>query len=75
MNHIPIFGGKNAHVESFFSILETEFIQTHYFGSMSEAYELTHSFIDFYNQRRIHKSLKYKNHLLIVRKTCPNLLP
>ena len=56
----PATPNKNAHVESFFSILETEFIQTHYFKTLSEAYLSTHNFIKFYNERRVHSSLKYK---------------
>jgi putative transposase len=56
----PATPNKNAHVESFFSILEIEFMQTRYFRTMAEAYTQTHAFIDFYNQRRIHKALKYR---------------
>ncbi len=56
----PSTPNKNAHVESFFSILELEFIQTHYFKTLVEAYEKTHKFINFYNERRIHSALKYK---------------
>jgi putative transposase len=56
----PATPNKNAHVESFFSILEIEFMQTRYFHSMAEAYEQTQDFIQFYNERRIHKSLNYR---------------
>jgi putative transposase len=56
----PATPNKNAHVESFFSILEIEFIQTHYFSSLAEAYLKTHNFINFYNERRIHSALKYR---------------
>lgn len=56
----PATPNKNAHVESFFSIIEVEFIQTRYFKTLAEAYEQTHQFIDFYNERRIHGSLKYR---------------
>ncbi|MFZ9596755.1 MAG: IS3 family transposase, partial [Bdellovibrionia bacterium] len=48
---------KNAHIESFFSILELEFLSVTYFNSFEEAYEKTHNFIRFYNQERLHGSL------------------
>ena len=56
----PATPNKNAHVESFFSILEIEFMQTRYFRTLAEAYEQINEFIHFYNERRVHKSLKYK---------------
>src|SRR3989338_7395469 len=48
---------KNAFIESFFSILETDFLQTHAFESFAEAYTETIKFIQFYNERRIHGSI------------------
>lgn len=48
---------KNAHIESFNSIFETEFLQVWYFENFSKAYSGTVNFIDFYNNRRIHSSL------------------
>lgn len=48
---------KNAHVESFFSILELEFLMVRYFSTFAEAYEETHKFIRFYNTERIHGSI------------------
>jgi putative transposase len=48
---------KNAHVESFFSILEVEFLMVRYFSTFAEAYEKTHEFIRFYNTKRIHGSI------------------
>lgn len=48
---------KNAHIESFFSILELEFLLITYFSNFSEAYEKTHAFIRFYNTKRIHGSI------------------
>jgi putative transposase len=48
---------KNAHVESFFSILELEFLMVRYFKTFAEAYEETHKFIRFYNTERIHGSI------------------
>jgi putative transposase len=48
---------KNAHIESFFSILELEFLSMTYFATFAEAYEKTHEFIRFYNTERIHGSI------------------
>jgi putative transposase len=48
---------KNAHIESFFSILELEFLSVTYFSTFAEAYEKTHSFLRFYNTERIHGSI------------------
>lgn len=48
---------KNAHIESFFSILELEFMSVAYFSKFSEAYEKTHAFIRFYNSERIHGAI------------------
>ena len=48
---------KNAHIESFFSILELEFLSVTYFKTFEEAYEKTHKFIRFYNQERLHGSI------------------
>jgi putative transposase len=48
---------KNAHIESFFSILELEFLSMTYFSTFAEAYEKTHAFIRFYNSERIHGSI------------------
>lgn len=50
---------KNAHIESFFSILELEFLSVTYFSTFSEAYEKTHAFIRFYNGERTHGSIGY----------------
>ena len=48
---------KNAHVESFFSILEAEFIQVRYFSTFADAYSQTHTWVKFYNEVRIHGSI------------------
>lgn len=48
---------KNAHIESFFSIMELEFLRITYFSTFAEAYEKTHAFIRFYNEERIHGSI------------------
>jgi len=50
---------KNAHVESFNSILEIEFLQVRYFTDYGQAYEETVGFIHNYNTERIHGSLKW----------------
>jgi len=50
---------KNAHIESFFSILETELFQVRYFSNFKESYDKTVEFVEFYNERRIHGSLNY----------------
>ena len=49
---------KNAHVESFNGILDTEFFQVRYFDKFEEAYEQTIEFMRFYNEERLHGSLK-----------------
>lgn len=51
---------KNAFIESFFSIYETQFLQVRYFESLKDAYQQTEEFIEFYNNERLHGSLKYK---------------
>jgi putative transposase len=48
---------KNAHIESFFSILELEFLGVTYFTTFADAYEKTHAFIRFYNEERIHGAI------------------
>jgi len=48
---------KNAHIESFFSILELEFLMVTYFATFAEAYKKTHEWIRFYNAERIHGSI------------------
>ena len=57
----PSTPNKNAHIESFFSIVESEHFQTRYFRSFKEVYETTVDFINFYNNRRIHGSLKFQS--------------
>ena len=52
---------KNAFIESFFSIFETQFLQVWYFNSMSGVFEKISKFIEFYNNRRLHGSLKYNS--------------
>jgi putative transposase len=49
----------NAYIESFHSILERECYQRHVFECFDEAYYWIDQFMDFYNNRRYHGSLKY----------------
>ena len=53
----PATPNKNAFIESFFSIIEVEFLQTRYFKTYGDAYSQTVAFIDFYPKERIHGSL------------------
>ncbi len=53
----PKTPNKNAHIESFHSILEKECLARHEFQSYQEAYETVTNYLLFYNQRRIHGSL------------------
>lgn len=49
----------NAFIESFHSVLEKECYQRFEFESFDEAYYRVDEYIEFYNQRRYHGSLKY----------------
>jgi len=53
----PKTPNKNAHIESFHSLLEAKCLQRHEFGSYQEAYEIVTNYIRFYNERRMHGSL------------------
>ena len=55
----PSTPNKNAHIESFNSIFETEFLQVRYFKDMKDVYNQVGEFIERYNSYRIHSSLKY----------------
>lgn len=48
----------NAYIESFHSIIERECYQRHKFECFEEAYYWIDQFMDFYNNRRYHGSLK-----------------
>ena len=56
----PRCPNKNAFIESFFSIYETQFLQVRYFKNLKEVYQQTEEFINYYNNERLHGSLKYK---------------
>lgn len=49
---------RNAYIEAFNSILETEVLQVQYFRNFEEVYAFMIRFIEFYNNRRLHGSLK-----------------
>jgi putative transposase len=53
----PRTPNKNAHIESFHSILEAECYQRHEFESYPQTYEIVTQFIQDYNQQRIHGSI------------------
>ena len=48
---------RNAYIEAFNSILETEVLQVRYFRNYEEVYEAMVRFIEFYNNRRLHGSI------------------
>lgn len=50
---------KNAHIESFHSILEREVLTYNYFENFQEVYEEIYDFINFYNNKRLHSSLNF----------------
>ncbi|WP_415803551.1 IS3 family transposase [Marinicrinis lubricantis] len=54
----PKTPNKNAHIESFHSVLESECLQRHEFATYQEAYAVVTKYIEFYNKRRMHGSLK-----------------
>lgn len=57
----PSTPNKNAHIESFNSIFEVEFLQTRYFRTFAQAYKETGEFVLFYNTRRVHGSLAMRS--------------
>jgi transposase InsO family protein len=50
---------KNAHVESFHRVLEDECLKINDFQSYAEAYTIVNDFMEFYNNRRLHSSLRF----------------
>jgi putative transposase len=52
---------RNAYIEAFNSILETEVLKVQYFKTYGEVYSSMIRFIEFYNNRRLHGSLNYKS--------------
>lgn len=61
---------KNAHVESFNSIIELDFLQVRYFRDFEDAYRQTMEFMKFYNEERIHGSLKMHPPVEFIKKFC-----
>ncbi len=59
---------KNAFVESFFSIFEIEFLQVRYFLSMKEVHRQVREWLEWYNTRRLHGSLKYNSPEMFISK-------
>lgn len=54
----PACPNKNAYIESFFSIFETEFLVPNYFKNYYEVYQKIVDYIIFYNTERLHGSIK-----------------
>jgi putative transposase len=54
----PRSPNMNAYIESFHSVLERECYQRNEFRTFEEAYRIVDDYIDFYNHRRLHGSLK-----------------
>ena len=52
---------RNAYIEAFNSILETEVLKVQYFNAFEDVYGSIIRFIEFYNNRRLHGSLNYKS--------------
>ncbi|MGI9214876.1 MAG: integrase core domain-containing protein [Gammaproteobacteria bacterium] len=57
---------KDAHIEAFYSIIETEFLRTHYFNVFQEAYDLFYGFVTFYNENRVHGSIGCRTPLEVI---------
>lgn len=55
-NHTP---NKNAHIEAFHRILEDECLSRWEFTNYKEAYQIVNDFMNWYNNGRIHSSLRY----------------
>ena len=50
---------KNTYIESFFSIFETQFMQVRYFTSLRDVHRQVRDWLQWYNEKRPHGSLKY----------------
>lgn len=50
---------KNAHIESYNSILERECLGRYEFLSFAHAYRIVSEFVNFYNTTRIHSGIKF----------------
>ncbi|WP_409343053.1 IS3 family transposase [Paenibacillus sp. MBLB4367] len=54
----PKTPNMNAYIESFHSIIQRDLFAKEDYSTFEEAYESVHRYLDFYNQRRFHGSLK-----------------
>jgi putative transposase len=54
----PRTPNMNAYIESFHSLLERDLYARESFQTFEEAYQAVHEYIDFYNNRKMHGSLK-----------------
>ncbi|RXS99604.1 IS3 family transposase, partial [Ammoniphilus sp. CFH 90114] len=63
---------KNAYIESFHSILERECYQREVYMTFDEAFEGVDQFIEFYNKRRLHGSLKDHSPAMFLKKWTRN---
>lgn len=54
----PKTPNMNAHIESFHRLLEDDCLSRHEFETYKEAYEVVTEYIKFYNERRIHSSIR-----------------
>ena len=63
---------KNAHVESFNSIIDSDFLQVRYFNDFADAYKQTMEWMDFYNEKRIHGSIKMMSPIDFIKKFYEN---
>ena len=59
---------KNAHIESFNSIIESDFLQVRYFKNFADAYKQTMEWMEFYNKERIHGSLNMMSPIDFIKK-------
>ncbi|WP_078592736.1 IS3 family transposase [Evansella clarkii] len=68
----------NAYIESFHSVIERECYQRYRFECFEEAYYRIDEYMDFYNNRRYHGSLKYlspaKFYKLYSKGNCPQII-
>ncbi|MDQ0496107.1 hypothetical protein QOZ95_004293 [Paenibacillus brasilensis] len=54
----PRTPNMNAYIESFHSLLERDLFRIRSFTTLEEAYEALEAYMDFYNNRKMHGSLK-----------------
>lgn len=64
----PRTPNRNAYIESFFSILEKTVIEIRYFKTYADVYEAVVDFIDFYNNRRLHGSIRKMSPINFIKK-------